>query len=148
MNKINKTGSATLVVLFIITIVFFYSTVRMRNASYMLDLSIQREKKEQQFGITEALLNYGIMLYTQKTTIENQKANPIVLTFQQWPLATVFSSKGILKIIPDMSEKKIQADVFQDNISICTLSCNIIEENTNLNDNPVKSNRFVIKNFQ
>jgi hypothetical protein len=58
--KYSCNGSALLIVLFMLTVIVIWTTNLWRGATYLIDSAHIKQEYEQQFRLTDALLNYGI----------------------------------------------------------------------------------------
>lgn len=82
-------GSVLLIVLFMLTIIVIWTTNLWRGATYLIDIARAKQEYEQQFRLTETLLNYGIaaakILHTKwkhDTALSHHQAT---CHFAQWP---------------------------------------------------------------
>jgi hypothetical protein len=82
-------GSILLIVVFMLTIIVIWTTNLWRGATYLIDSARAKQEYEQQFRLTEALLNYGIAsakIWHKKwrpdLSVSNHQAN---CCFAHWP---------------------------------------------------------------
>ncbi len=87
MIIINKPGSAFLILLFIMMSLLLYVGTVWRTTSYLVEISLQREKYEQRYLAAYALLQWSLALCKQEFDTIQQKTttNPLVIPIKKWP---------------------------------------------------------------
>lgn len=87
--KYSCNGSVLLIVLFMLTIIVIWTTNLWRGATYLIDSARVKQEYEQQFRLTEALLNYGIaaakMWHIKWKHDSSLKQNQASCCFAYWP---------------------------------------------------------------
>jgi len=87
MKQKNR-GSVLLLVLFVLTTFTLWAATLWRETTYMIEIAFAKQRYEQQFHLTEALLHYGIaaakVMY--KTWLNNTSLHQsIMCSFDEWP---------------------------------------------------------------
>jgi hypothetical protein len=87
--KYSCNGSALLIVLFMLTVIVIWTTNLWRGATYLIDSARIKQEYEQQFRLTEALLNYGIaaakIWHTKWKNDSFLSQHQASCHFTQWP---------------------------------------------------------------
>lgn len=127
--EFHKSGSAVLAILLIMSIVLICTKNILRSASYLIDIVQKRERHEQQYRATEALLHYGIAWYHQhhdklnQTDKNNQQQS---YTFDPWLPDLLPDYSGTIIIQSTGTGATVQAILNKDCHVVCKLSCQLL----------------------
>ena len=119
-------GSALIVVMLITSILLICMINIMRSSTYMHDIALKRQRYEQQYRLTEVLLDYGIIWCKQYGKVASfDSQDTVSLTFDSWlsDMIPGYNAKLIVKKIKD--NYTLDAHLIKDDNVLIILSCTL-----------------------
>jgi len=140
--KNNSPGTALLIVFFVLTIITLWATNVWRETAYMLDLAHTKQQYEQQFRLTEGLLEYGkvaAQILYKRWQADSSKITESRCSFDYWPpierrANTITDTKnnntysGKVNISRNDNELSIRVQLYKNKSVVCALRCNMIAQ--------------------
>jgi hypothetical protein len=130
-------GSVLLIVILVLSVMVVWATTILQETLYFLNFSTTRQRYEQQFRLTESLLEYGMA--ATKLCYKRWKKNSckqIICKFAQWPPEEKNSENlnkqadefaGTITIALQEKKASIQAQLHKKNVLIFGLHCTLAE---------------------
>jgi len=154
--KKNMPGTALLIVFFVLTIITIWATNVWRETAYMLDLAHTKQQYEQQFRLTEGLLEYGKcaahILY-QRWSKDSSKSAQTKCTFDHWPPLQLNEQpdkdySGTIHITRNEQQVSIHAQLSKKQSVVCGLRCTMnAQEDAEHKAHPDKEPTFIVQEW-
>jgi len=126
-------GSVLLIVFIILSVVAISITSVFRTTLFMNNVALEKKRYEQQFRLTECLLEFGIA--SARILFErwkNKVTSSATCTISQWPpydkrCSTMFPEKysGVITIEKNDQHMNVSAQLLQKKLSILALQCTL-----------------------
>lgn len=119
-------GSATIMVMVILTMLVVVGTTALRTATLLHELAMQRVLIQKQFHALDALMNYGIACCW---VIENSKKKEDEYThfFDQWP-SNASDYSGKITISRQKKLYTVKGQLFKEGQAVGESSCHVWRE--------------------
>jgi hypothetical protein len=121
-------GSATIMVMVILTILVIVGTTALRTATLLHELAMQRVLTQKQFRGIEALMNYGIACCWLIDS-SKKKEDQYIYTFDQWPPNTGDYS-GKITISRQKRLYTVKGQLLKEAQEVAQSSCHVWPEKT------------------
>ena len=147
--KSNIPGSALIVVMLITSVLLICMINIIRSSTYMHDIALKRQRYDQQYHLTEVLLDYGIIWCKQYGEIASfDSQNTVSLTFDSWlsDMMSGYNAKLIIKKIKD--GYTLNAHLIKDDNVLIILSCTLKIPKQKAIQSKNQTSRVVLENWK
>lgn len=147
--KSNIPGSALIVVMLITSVLLICMINIIRSSTYMHDIALKRQRYEQQYRLTEVLLDYGVIWckrYGEVASFDSQ--GTVSLVFDSW-LSDVmpgYNAKLIIKKIKD--DYALDAHLIKNNNVLLILSCTLKAPKEKTIQSKSQTQKIVLQNWK
>ncbi len=147
--KSNIPGSALIVVMLITSVLLICMINIIRSSTYMHDIALKRQRYEQQYRLTEVLLDYGVIWckrYGEVASFDSQ--GTVSLVFDSW-LSDVmpgYNAKLIIKKIKD--DYALDAHLIKNNNLLLILSCTLKAPKEKTIQSKNQTQKIVLQNWK
>ncbi len=147
--KSNIPGSALIVVMLITSILLICMINIIRSSTYMHDIALKRQRYEQQYRLTEVLLDYGVTWckqYGEVVSFDFQ--DTVSLTFDSWlsDMMPGYNAKLIVKKSKD--NYALDAHLIKDDNVLIILSCTLKISKKEVTQSKNQEPKIVLENWK
>lgn len=118
-------GSATLLVLLVLSAIIFGLFNLFKSTALTLDLALARQEREQKTRMTHGILNYGIDLCSKNFTFLENNKNKLTLEVGTWHTEGLPPYTGQLDIAAQGKTIHLHASLLHEQKSVYCMSCNL-----------------------